>query len=136
MFELCDHTADLGIRARAASLDGLMAEAARGFAAVLVADPDRIEPREAETFRVAGTDPAWLLRDWIAELHAAFELRRMLFGEFAVSVGESGLTATARGEPFDPRRHELAHEIKAVTQHDLTVRRTAAGWEGFLLVDI
>ena len=136
MFELCDHTADLGIRARAASLDELMVEAARGFAAVLVADPDGIEPRETETMFVAGTDPAWLLRDWIAELLAAFDLRRMLFREFSVSVGEAGLTATARGEPFDPRRHELVHEIKAVTQHELEVRRTAGGWEGFLLVDI
>jgi SHS2 domain-containing protein len=136
MFELCDHTADLGIRARAASLDGLMGEAARGFAAVLVADPSRIEPREEETFTVAGTDPAWLLRDWIAELHAAFELRRMLFREFVVTVGEAGLAATARGERFDPRRHELGHEIKAVTQHELDVRRTPAGWEAFVLLDI
>jgi len=136
MFELCDHTADLGIRARAASLDGLLVEAARGFAAVLVADPDRIEPRHAETFTVAGTDPAWLLRDWIAELHAAFELRRMLFRDFQVKVDAVGLTATARGERFDPRRHELGHEIKAVTQHDLDVRRTPDGWEGSVLLDI
>jgi SHS2 domain-containing protein len=136
MFELCDHTADLGIRARAASLDALMGEAARGFVAVLVADPDRIEPREEETFTVVGTDPAWLLRDWIAELHAAFELRRMLFRDFLVSVGPAGLTATARGERFDPRRHELGHEIKAVTQHELDVRRTPDGWEAFVLLDI
>ena len=60
----------------------------------------------------------------------------MLFREFAVTVHERGLRGTARGEPFDPAVHTLVHEIKAVTQHELDVRRSATGWEATLIVDI
>ena len=136
MHEICDHTADVGIRVRAATLDELMADAARGFSEVVAGDVGQIRSVVEESFRVAGTDPAWLLGDWITELHAAFELRRMLFRDFSVTVDETGLQATARGERFDPSRHELAHEVKAVTQHELDVHRTAAGWESFFILDI
>jgi SHS2 domain-containing protein len=136
MHEICDHTADVGIRVRAATLEELMADAARGFSEVVAGHVEQIRPLVEESFRVAGTDPAWLLGDWIAELHAAFELRRMLFRDFTVTVDEAGLQATARGELFDPSRHELAHEVKAVTQHELDVHRTAGGWEGFFILDI
>jgi SHS2 domain-containing protein len=53
-----------------------------------------------------------------------------------VAVHERGLTATARGEPYDPAVHRLAHEIKAITQHELDVHQTPAGWEATLIVDI
>jgi SHS2 domain-containing protein len=136
MHELCEHTADLGIRVRAGSLGELMADAARGFVEVLAGDPRQIASQVEDSFHVPGSDPAWLLFDWIGELHAAFELRRMLYREFKVEVDAAGLHATARGERFDPQRHDLAHEIKAVTQHELAVRRTPDGWEGFLILDI
>lgn len=136
MHELCEHTADLGIRMQAATLDELMVDAAHGFVEVLAGDASQIRPLVEESFQVTGSDPAWLLFDWLAELHAAFEVRRMLFREFQVRIDQSGLHATARGERFDPHRHDLAHEIKAVTQHELAVRQTSAGWEGFVILDI
>lgn len=136
MYEVFEHTADLGIRVRAATLDALMADAGRGLFAVIAGDLAQIRPRREESFAVAGGDPVWLLHDWTSELLAAFDTRRMLFREFAVAVDGTGLRATARGEPFDPARHVLAHEIKAVTQHLLDVRQGPAGWEAEFIVDI
>lgn len=136
MYEVFEHTADLGLRVRAATLDLLMADAACGLFAVIAGDLDQIRPEREESFAVAGDDPTWLLFDWISELHAAFELRRMLFSSFTVRVDQAGLRATARGEPYDPARHSLAHEVKAVTQHALELARTADGWEATLIVDI
>jgi SHS2 domain-containing protein len=40
------------------------------------------------------------------------------------------------GERYDPARHVLAHEVKAITQHELDVRHEADGWEAFFIVDI
>ena len=34
--------------------------------------------------------------------------------------------AVLRGEPFDPARHRIKREIKAVTYHQASVTRTAA----------
>ena len=136
MYEVFEHTADLGLRVRAASLDELCADAGRGLFAVIAGDLAQIRPRVVERFDVAGADPAWLLYDWISELHAAFELRRMLFCRFQVSHDAAGLHALAHGERYDPAVHTLAHEVKAITQHELDVRRSSDGWQATLIVDI
>lgn len=136
MFTICDHTADLGVSVTAASLEELMADAACGLFTVIAGDLAQVSPRAEESFVIEGTDPVWLLFDWLAELHAAFEMRRMLFCGFDVSVTEARLRARARGEHYDPIRHALAHEVKAITQHALDVRKTARGWEAFYIVDI
>jgi len=121
---------------RAESLGGLLAEAGRGLFAVIAGDLAQIRPVTRRSFTVPGTDPAWLLLDWTTELLAAFDLERLLLCEFEVAVEAAGARGHARGERYDPARHTLAHEIKAVTQHGLDVRRTAAGWEGTVIVDI
>jgi len=136
MHEVFEHTADLGLRVTSATLDGLFAEAGIGLFEIIAGDTTQIRPRLERAFDVPGIDPAWLLLDWTTELLAAFETERWLFREFTVTVHERGLHATARGEPYDPAIHTLAHEVKAVTQHELDVCRTATGWEATLIVDI
>jgi len=136
MHEVFEHTADLGLHVSAASLAGLFAEAAEGLFEILAGDIGQIRPRVERAFDVPGTDPAWLLLDWATELLAAFNVERLLFREFAVTVHATGIRGVARGEPYDPGVHTLAHEIKAVTQHELDVRRSATGWEATLIVDI
>ena len=136
MYELFEHTADLGIRVRAASLAELLSDAARGLFEVIAGDLEQVRPSRQERLRVAGTDPAWLLFDLVSELHAAFELRRFLGRSCDVVVDATGLDARVSGEPYDPGRHVLAHEIKAVTQHSLVVQRTPHGWEAEFIVDV
>lgn len=136
MYEVFEHTADLGIRVEAPTLPLLLADAARGLVAVLAGDLAQIRPSREERLVVAGTDPAWLLQDWLAEVLAAFDVRRMLLCEFDVSIDDRGASATVRGEPYDPGRHRLAHEIKAVTLHELDVRHRGPSWQASFIVDI
>jgi SHS2 domain-containing protein len=136
MYEVFEHTADLGLRIRAATLEALCADAARGLTAVITGDLGQIRPGREERFAVTGSDPVWLLYDVVSEVHAAFELRRMLLCDFQVSRTATGLRVVARGEPYDPAVHTLAHEVKAITQHELDVRHDAGGWEATVIVDI
>jgi SHS2 domain-containing protein len=136
MYEVFEHTADLGLRIHAATLADLCADAARGLGAVITGDLAQIRPLAEERFDIAGTDPVWLLYDLLSEVHAAFELRRMLFCDFQVSHDATGLQVVGRGEPYDSAVHTLAHEVKAITQHELDVRHDAAGWQATVIVDI
>jgi SHS2 domain-containing protein len=136
MHEVFEHTADLGIRARAPTLADLMAEAGLGLQEVIAGEAPGVRPTVEERFAVPGHDPEWLLLDWLGELLAAFELRRMLFCRFEVTIDRDGIRAHARGEPYDSRRHELWHEVKAITHHGLRVRETPQGWEAEVIVDI
>jgi SHS2 domain-containing protein len=40
------------------------------------------------------------------------------------------------GEPYDPARHEIKVEIKAVTYHQLTIKQEGGQWVGRVIVDI
>jgi SHS2 domain-containing protein len=46
------------------------------------------------------------------------------------------LRAAAWGEPVDPARHELDHEVKAITYHGLKLERDGDGWLAEVIVDI
>jgi SHS2 domain-containing protein len=136
MYELFEHTADIGIRARAAELNTLFEDAARGLFAVIVADSASIAPIAEMSFQIAGHAHEDLLFDWLAELLYTFETRRTVFSNFEVHFGEDGLTAIARGEPIDQERHQLEREVKAITYHGLKVQRDGDGWLAEVIVDI
>ena len=136
MYEIFEHTADLGLRIRADDLRGLFAEAARGLFSVMVTNFDDVRPVDEVTFEVKGTEREELLRDWLAELLYAFHGRHLLLAQFDVRLDEAGLTATARGEPFDPGRHEIDAELKAVTYHGLKVEQHPDGWLAEVIVDV
>lgn len=136
MFELFDHTADLGLRVRAAEPDLLFAEAGRAFLAVLVSNPDAVEPREVLKIDVAGRNLEYLFVDWLDELLFRFDSKRFLATGFNVRIDVRGLSATLHGEAYDSFRHRLAHEIKAVTYHELKVEQTEDGWLAEVILDI
>lgn len=135
-YELFDHTADLGLRVTGPDLPTLFARAATGLTAMLVDVPANIRPSEVRRFTVEGTDREYLLFDWLKALLLAFEEHRFVLARCEVTLTDSGLEATASGEPFNPSRHGLGREVKAITYHGLTVEPTASGWQAELIVDI
>jgi SHS2 domain-containing protein len=136
MYELFEHTADLGLRVRAADLDTLFAEAAACLYSAVLEDVGSVRPEQSVTVELAGTDREFLLFDWLRDLLLRLDADHMVFGKFEVHVRDDGLTATARGEPLDPARHLLAHEVKAITYHELKVVRDGDGWLAEVIVDI
>ncbi len=136
MFTILPHTADAGLRVEAADLETLFAEAGRGLFSLIVSNLDDVEPRTAKEFVIAGGDVEYLLFDWLSELLYVFESERLLFKEFDVSIGPGGLEASAVGERVDAVRHQMEHEIKAITYHGLVVDRTKHGWAAEVIVDI
>lgn len=136
MYEFFDHTADLGMRIRAAERNELFEEAGRALFSAILANPEVICAVEETTFRVDGTRNDDLLLDWLCELLYAFETQRLVFGQFDVRADETGISATARGEPIDSDRHQLNMEIKAITYHGLKVEQNADGWLAEVIVDL
>ncbi len=137
MHETFEHTADLGLRARAADLSSLFAESAAAlFAAILDGDLAAVAPARPVEVALPSDDLELLLFDWLNALLSHFDGEQWLFSKFDVAVGPEGLKATAWGEPLDRARHELGHEVKAITYHGLRVEQTAEGWLAEVIVDI
>ena len=136
MYEVFEHTADLGLRVRAASFEALLAEAARGLFSLIVTNLDDVQPVLSIEYQIEGSDPHYLLFDWLNELLFAYETTHVVLVAFEVRLTAGGLAATARGEPIDTARHQLEHEVKAITYHELKVEQQADGWLAEVIVDI
>ncbi len=136
MYEFFEHTADLGLRVRAPDLDTLFAEAAEAMFAAIVEDLATVEPRRRVDVNLTGDDREYLLFDWLKELLYHFDAEHLLFGRFEVHLQGNELKGRAWGEPLDPSRHALEHEVKAVTYHGLRVEQTPDGWLAEVIVDI
>ncbi len=136
MFTIFPHTADAGLRVEAEDVETLFADAGRGLFSLLVSNVDDVQPNVRREITVDGDDLEYLFFDWLSELLFIFEDQHLLFSQFDVSLQKGGLRGVASGEQIDRDRHRLEHEIKAITYHDLKVKRTDQGWIAEVIVDI
>jgi SHS2 domain-containing protein len=136
--ETFDHTADVGLRISAESLDDLYRTAAEGLFDYIVANRDAVEPTMYDSVDLRADMPGELLVAWLNDLIFRSETRHRLYTKFEVLVADDGLALHARiaGEPIDRDRHVLDHEVKAVTHHGLVLRRTDDGWLAEFILDI
>src|SRR5262249_28634884 len=81
-----EHTADLGLRVRAADLDALFAEAAQALFEAIVEDPSSVRPLQAVEMKLVGDDREYLLFDWLKDLLYRFDAEHLLFGKFEAHV--------------------------------------------------
>lgn len=136
MYEIFEHTADVGIRIQADDLNSLFAEAGSALFCVIVHNLDEVQTTTTVPFEIPGKQADFLLLDWLTELLFTFESRRLLLHEFTVCLEDDGLTASACGEPYDEVRHQLEHEVKAITYHGLRVEQADGGWIAEVILDI
>lgn len=129
-------TADQGIRAWGQTRAEVYLEAARGLGS-LILDPEAVTCREWLPVRAKGADPESLLVAWLNELLFLHETQAFAPGEFRIHrLEETVVEGEVGGEPIDRLRHRLRGHVKAVTYHDLALRRTAEGWEAEVVVDV
>lgn len=136
MYETFEHTADIGLRARAGDLDALFVEIAKAFFSVIVENPTEIRAVNEFSVSVETDELDDLMYDWLAELLYLFDTEHVLMCGFDVTVQDGKLTATVCGEPVDETRHRLDMEVKAITYHELKVERNGDEWLAEVIVDL
>jgi protein archease len=135
-FELLDHPADIGFRARGTTLEELFTACGRALVSIIL-DPSGIRPMQTMSIPGAGEDLESLLVNWLNEVLYYVDGQRMALGEFAIArVSETSVDCVARGEPRNRERHPSRVVVKAATYHQLRVERTADSWVAEVYVDI
>lgn len=133
---LLAHTADMGIAARAPDRLGLFAEMAHGLV-VLMFGRTTLRPQRAVEIRLDGGDVEELLVAWLNEILYRFEVDGLVPADFTVhTLSEHHLEATVRGEDYQPQRHPVQRQVKAVTHHQVRLEQTSEGWVGQVYVDL
>jgi SHS2 domain-containing protein len=135
-FEEIPHTADWSLRVWAATLVDLFLEAARGMnaqAGIRLAE----QPRVKRTFSASAFDAESLLVSFLSELVYYAEHDRLAFDKIDLDLEhENGkpyqLQATLNGATL----LSLEKAIKAVTFHNLQIRKTNRGVEVEIVFDV
>ena len=136
-FELRDHTADVAVAARAATLGAVFAAVADGLAAAMC-DPDAV-PDAGERFAIslAAESREAALYDYLDQLIYERDVRAVLPVDNEATVREDGGTwhveASARGVPLTAVD---AREVKAVTYSEMALAETPDGWRAYVVFDV
>jgi SHS2 domain-containing protein len=135
-YEVIDHTADIGLMVRGRDLPSLFEHAAEGFFD-LITDLKEVKGTIEKRIAIRAEPLERLMVDWLSELLYLHDVELLLFSQFHVeSVGEDGLEAVVRGEPFVEGRHEIKTEVKAVTHHQIMVKESEKGWVARIIFDL
>ncbi len=129
------HEADMGVRGIGPSEAQAFEQAALAMTAIIT-DPSTIQPLELIRIECEAPDDALLLAEWLNSLLYEMSTRQMLFGRFAVELGQGALRGRAWGERVDPERHHPAVEVKGVTYTSLRVAQEEGTWIAQTVVDV
>lgn len=135
-YKQIEHTGDIGIKIYGSSMKDLFINAAYGMFDV-IAEISTVSHVLSEDVEVAGDNCEELLVNWLSELNYLFITENKIFSEFEITrITETELSGTAIGEKFEPRKHRINTEIKAVTYHEIYVKQLKNKWEAQVIFDI
>jgi SHS2 domain-containing protein len=131
-FQERPHTADWALDVWALDLASLLRTAAQGMYALLGARPEPNADRKDYKIEFAFQDRETLLVSFLSELIYFTGRDNVAFDEFDLTLDGSKLLANVSGLPIESQ----AKEIKAVTFHNLSIRKTDRGLETTIVFDV
>ena len=131
MRRLLAHTADLSAEIAAPELAGLYGEAASLLREILVGTSP-VSERESRRIELAGDNERERLFRFLRELVYLADSERFLPAAVALGDGFAAVT----GERFDPSRHVVERQVKALTRHQFALERENDGYRCRMVFDL
>jgi len=136
MFEVLEHTADIGFRAWGSTPAELFVHAALALEAIAL-DTSQAEERYVYPIAAAGEDYETLLVNWLNEVLYYVDGERVVMGRFQIDqISPERVSGKGWGEPRDPARHPPRLVVKGVTYHQLSVKQEGGRWVAQVFLDI
>lgn len=132
--------ADIAFEAWGATPEEMIRAAWEATLQIMVRNCDALEDRERRTFQASDAAMDMLLFQTLQELVYFKDAESLLLRirKILLERREGVWTADieAAGEIIDPRRHQLAVDVKAVTLHRFRVWQADAVWYATVVVDV
>ena len=133
-FEVINHTADVGIIAYGKTLSALLENAAFGMFS-LITPLEKVSEKILISVSIDAHDSEELLITFLNELLYYYSTKKVLFKRFDISkLSETHLDANISGEQISA--HEIVHDIKAATYHDIKIEKTTASYKTRIIFDV
>lgn len=133
-YELIEHTADIGIKLEAESLEAIFKNSALAVFDI-IAEAKSHKPSRTETIKIIqkAEDIEELFINWLNELLSLSSAKELVFVNFKFNkLSENELEAEAEAV----RDYTIKSEIKAATYHELEIKKTGSGWGAKVIFDV
>jgi SHS2 domain-containing protein len=135
-YKLIDHTADFGIQVYGSDSQALFTNAALALFDVIT-ETDALRGDDSCTIRTSGADWSDLMINWLREILYLWNGKERLVKSIRIlSLSENKISAKIYFDAYKPDRHTIKTEIKAVTYHQVQVKRSPSGWKARVIFDI
>jgi SHS2 domain-containing protein len=141
-YEFHDHTADIQVHAVGDTLEQAIREVVLAMMNVMTSS-DTIRSEVSRETTLSSPDIEILIVNYLSEYLYYFDAERLLFADVSISpiqydekTEEYTITSVSYGENFDPQRHEMKTEIKAITYSFLEVIQKKEKSEIWIVFDL
>ena len=143
-YKYLEHSTDALVQAYGSSLEVLFRNCAKGLVNIMF-DIDKVEDRQSSTITVSGEDLENLLFDWLEKVLLKILIDHIVLSRFSIEISEKNanvaekkylLKARVRGEKVSYIKHNYKIEFKAITYHELKIKRIGPNYVATFLVDL
>jgi len=135
-YKLIDHTADFGIQVFGSDSQALFINAALALFDVIT-EMGALNGDDSCIISASGEDWSDLMINWLREILYLWNGKERLVKSIRIlSLSENRISAKIYFDAYLPDRHTIKTEIKAVTYHQIQVKRSPSGWKARVIFDI
>ena len=135
-FEITEHTADVGVIGKGATMAEAFENAAFGMFS-LMADLTSYTPTKQKSVVVAGEDDVVLLERFLSSLLVIFDADALLPLDFEITEISFGrLTCWISVRKIEDDIEWLGPQVKAVTYHKMAVETVEGEWQARVILDV
>jgi SHS2 domain-containing protein len=145
-YKVFNHTADIGCEIFGKTRKELFANGVTAlFDFILDENRDQgklpaatvSETRKEKRIDIAGNDLEDLLINFLREVLYLFNGEQWVTtGCRPVEITNKHIVAQLFGEPYNQKKHQMKMEIKAVTYHGLSIKKTRISWTARVIFDV
>jgi SHS2 domain-containing protein len=137
-YKYFDHTADIGVEVTGRTPKELFVNAAEALFDVMIESKTGEETaKRHKKMTVEGADAADLLINFLRELLYLFNGEKFITVSCEIiQFASKELQARLTGESFNPKKHLIKNEIKAVTYSGAKVEKLKDCWRARIIFDV
>jgi len=138
-YEIIDHTADIGIKAKGVTLEELFTNAAYGMFDLMVLRPKKPDSAGVlhKNITINSVDKEHLLVKWLQELLYLFDRDGIIPLSYKfISLNDTELGSNVEVYKIESETIQLKHQIKAVTHHDIKIKKADGLFEVTVIFDV
>lgn len=135
-YEFLPHTADAKIRAEGRTLEEAFKQAALGLGELMYGGV-KVSSTKVRKISVKGHDLESLLLEFLEEFIFLLEAKYFLFGKVGkIKIDKSKFTLEAEVWGDSASRYKFNNKAKAITYHEMLIKKVRGKWRIEFVVDI